>query len=112
MTPVVILAIDSRTPAFFLSPFVPALNFLIVAYLTTVAARAGLLITPEKAHIHIVLARVIDIAQVSNLALSFLTNVTATSIIATKSWCVRVVFKLDLMLTCALRLRHTGTRAC
>ncbi|KAI0266909.1 hypothetical protein BGY98DRAFT_1102405 [Russula aff. rugulosa BPL654] len=38
------------------------------------------------AHTHIVLSRVIDIAQVSNLVLSLLTNVIATSIIATKSW--------------------------
>jgi hypothetical protein len=53
--------------------------------------RAGLLITPEGAHIHRVLALVIDFAQVSNLVLSLLTNVIATSIIATKSWCVRVI---------------------
>ncbi|KAI0263148.1 hypothetical protein BGY98DRAFT_695802 [Russula aff. rugulosa BPL654] len=68
MTPVVSLAIDG------------------LAYLTTVVARAGLLITPEGAHTHIVLSSVLGIAQVSNLVLSLLTNVIATSIIATKSW--------------------------
>ncbi|KAF8502186.1 hypothetical protein F5888DRAFT_1176221 [Russula emetica] len=68
MTPVVILAIDS------------------LAYLTTVVVRAGLFITSEGAQIHTVFSRVIDIAQVSNLALSLLTNVIATSIIAAKSW--------------------------
>ncbi|KAI0276617.1 hypothetical protein BGY98DRAFT_693311 [Russula aff. rugulosa BPL654] len=68
MTPVVLLAIDS------------------LAYLTAVVARAGLFMTQEGTHIHILLARVIDIAQVSNLGLSLLTNVVATSIIAAKSW--------------------------
>jgi hypothetical protein len=62
-----------------------------VAYLTTVVARAGLLITQE-AQINKDLSLVIDIAQVSNLVLSLLTNVIATSIIATKSWCVHVIF--------------------
>lgn len=64
-----------------------------------------MLITSVEAHVHIVLARVIDIAQVSNLTLSLLTNVIATSIIAAKSWCVRVrvAFALDLMLTCAIK---------
>ena len=64
--------------------------------------RAGLFITPERAHIHKVLAGIIDLAKVSNLVLSLLTNAVATSIIAARSWCVRVIFKLELMLTCTL----------
>jgi hypothetical protein len=56
---------------------------------TVVAARVGLLITPEGAQSHQDLARIIDVAQVGNLALSLLTNVLATSIIAVKSWYVR-----------------------
>jgi len=73
-----------RLFAFFLHLF--CFELLPVAYLTTVVVRAGLLITPEGADIHKVLARIIDIAQVSNLVLSLLTNIIATSIIATKSW--------------------------
>ena len=87
MTPVVLLAIDSRTPSCLFS-IRSASNFPTVAYLTAVVARAGLFMTQEGTHIHILLARVIDIAQVSNLGLSLLTNVVATSIIAAKSWCV------------------------
>ncbi len=100
MTPVVILALDSRTPACCLSPSVLIRTFPVV-YLTTVVVRAGLLTTPEGTHTHEILALIIDIAQVSSLVLSLLTNVIATSIIAIKSWCVRVIFyyKLDLMLT-------------
>ncbi|KAH9998433.1 hypothetical protein BJV74DRAFT_904642 [Russula compacta] len=57
-----------------------------IVYVITIAVRAGLLATPEGAKIHQDLARAIDVAQVSNLGLSLLTNVLATSIIATKAW--------------------------
>lgn len=92
-----------RLPAFFLYLF--CVEFYPVLYLTTVTARAGLFITPEMAHIHKVLAGIIDLAKVSNLVLSLLTNAVATSIIAIRSWCVRVIFKFDLMLTCTLMTR-------
>jgi hypothetical protein len=85
-----------RLFAFFLHLF--CFELLPVAYLTTVVVRAGLLITPEGADIHKVLARIIDIAQVSNLVLSLLTNIIATSIIATKSWCVHVIFTISWIL--------------
>ncbi|KAH9992592.1 hypothetical protein BJV77DRAFT_962219 [Russula vinacea] len=65
----------------------PCIDTLV--YVITVAARAGLLITPEGAQSHHDLARIIDIAQVGNLALSLLTNALATSIIAVKCWIYR-----------------------
>jgi hypothetical protein len=74
---------------------------------TTVVVRAGLLITPKGAQSHQNLARIIDVAQVSNLVLSLLTNVLATSIIAVKSWYVRDI--LDLTLTCTL-MRHARAK--
>jgi hypothetical protein len=103
MTPVVILAIDSRTPTFYLSPSLSTLPHLscfelfLVVYVTTVVARAGLLITPEGAQSHKDLAHIIDITQVGNLVLSLLTNVFATSIIATKSWYVRGILQVGSM---------------
>jgi len=75
-----------------------ACNTSEITYLTMVVARAGLLITIEGNHVHKVLARTIDIAQVSDLVLSLLTNDIATSITAIKSWCVHVIFKLDWIL--------------
>ncbi|KAF8482914.1 hypothetical protein DFH94DRAFT_627208 [Russula ochroleuca] len=69
----------------------PVLAYFLLcfSYVTVVAARVGLLITPEGAQSHQDLARIIDVAQVGNLALSLLTNVLATSIIAVKSWMYR-----------------------
>ena len=113
MTPVVILAIDSRTPTFYLSPSPSTLPHLscfepfLVVYVATVVARAGLLITPEGAQSHKDLARIIDITQMSNLVLSLLTNVFATSIIATKSWCVRGILQVGSYV-----LHFDDTRTC
>lgn len=110
MTPVVTLAIDTRELAFLLRLSVLLHLFCFepfsVVYVITVAARAGLLITPEGAQSHHDLARIIDIAQVGNLALSLLTNALATSIIAVKCWYVRGI--LDLLLTCT----SDDTRVC
>lgn len=102
MTPVVILVIDIRELACFLPVCVLLHLFCFeispVVYVITVAARAGLLITPEGAWSHHDLAHIIDVAQVANLVLSLLTNALATSIIAVKSWYVRSI--LDVVLTC------------
>ena len=105
MTPVIALAIDSRTPAFLSSPSFYLLypiysvsNFHV--HVTAVVVRVVVwLITPECAQSHKDLARIVDVTQVSNLVLSFLTNVLATSIIAIKSWCILAI----LYPTCVLK---------
>lgn len=58
-----------------------------VAYLATVAVRAALYLVPGGEG-HQILARIIDVTQVSTLGLSLLTNVLATSIISVKAWYV------------------------
>jgi len=68
MTPIVILIVD------------------IFAYVTVLVVRVGLLIDPGGGRLFQVFTNIINVAQVSNLALSLLTNVSATSIIAAKSW--------------------------
>ena len=100
MTPVVLLALDTGTPAFVFYPSCSDLTFSPVVYLITVAVRAGLLATPKGTRVHKELALIINIAQVSNLVLSLLTNVIATSIIASKSWCVRVIFRIGYYVDC------------
>jgi hypothetical protein len=96
-----------RLLSFFLRLF--CFELFPVAYLTSVVAMTWLLVTPEGAQTHKVLVLIIDITEVGNLVLSLLINVIATSTMATKTWCVRVIFKLDHMLTCTL-VAHT--RAC
>ena len=97
MVPIVFLGINTST----LSPFSasaftsPVLRTFPVVYVFTVVVRAGLLATPGGAKIHQDFSRAIDVAQVTNLLLSLLTNVLATSIIATKTWYVGGVLKLS-----------------
>ncbi len=71
MTPVIVLAIDSRTPAFLSSLFIYFTPYILlrtftVVYVTSVVVRAGLFITPECAQSHKDLAHIIDVTQVSN----------------------------------------------
>jgi hypothetical protein len=96
-----------RLLSFFLRLF--CFELFPVVYLTSVVVMTWLLVNPEGAQTYRVLVLIINITQVSNLVLSLLTNAIATSIIATKTWCVRVIFKLDHTLTCTLM---THTRAC
>jgi hypothetical protein len=59
-----------------------------VIYVTTVVVRAALFAVPERFKDHRFLGHAIDVLQMSNLVLSLLTNVLATSIISFKAWCV------------------------
>jgi hypothetical protein len=68
------------------SPFLRR-SFTVV-YIAVVATRAGLLLTAEGTPIHGALTRTIDVAQMTNLALSLFINILGTLIIANKAWCV------------------------
>jgi len=61
-----------------------AINTLV--YMAVVATRAGLLLTAEGTPIHRTLAHTIDVAQMTNLVLSLLTNILGTLIISNKAW--------------------------
>lgn len=104
MTPVVILIVDIRTLTCFLrlAPFylIYSTSNLPVAYVTVLVVRVGLFIDPGGGRLFQVFTNIINVAQVSNLALSLLTNVSATSIIAAKSWYVRSI--LNITLSCSL----------
>jgi hypothetical protein len=105
MTPVVILIVDIRTFAL-PSPSCSTLPHLFyfepfpVAYVTVLVVRVGLFIDLGGGRLFQVFTNIINVAQVSNLALSLLTNVSATSIIAVKSWYVRSI--LNITLSCIL----------
>ena len=62
--------------------------------MTVLVVRVGTFIAPEGTRISQDFTTIINFAQVSNLTLSLLTNVFATSIIATKSWYVRSISDL------------------
>ncbi|KAI0254091.1 hypothetical protein BJV78DRAFT_1371651 [Lactifluus subvellereus] len=79
-----VLCADQSTAVLMIPVVTLIINFLF--YATTVGVRGALFIVPGGLKAHRILARIIDIAQVSNLGLSLLTNVLATSIIAYKAW--------------------------
>jgi len=79
-----VLCSDQNRVVLILPVIILGINTLI--YLLIVAARAGLLISSETAQSHRHLGRIIDVTQMANLALSLLTNIFATSIIAVKAW--------------------------
>lgn len=96
MTPVVILIVDISKLAYFL-PVVLLYLFepFLVSYVTVLVVRVGTFIAPGGTQISQDFTNIINFAQVSNLTLSLLTNVSATSIIATKSWYVRSILDLQ-----------------
>ena len=114
MFPVVMLVINIRALRSllficFASPVL--LSILPVIYMLTVAVRASLLIAPGGVHIHRDFTRTIDIAQVTNMVLSLLTNIFATSIIALKAWCVRIDVLGTFLLTAPLSTTRSFIKA-
>jgi hypothetical protein len=93
MIPVVMLGIKiGALSSLFLTLFYLTLTYLfeyiLVIYLITVTARAIEFISYNQTG-YIRLHLLIDIAQVAHVTLSLLINISATSIIALKAWCVR-----------------------
>ena len=93
IVPVVTLIINFCAPSSFPGLYVrfclidhsPLLKRLVF-YVTDVGARVGEYFASGKTHQ--ILTQIVNIAQVSNLGLSLLTNILATSIIALKAWYV------------------------
>ena len=66
-----------------------SLEHFLVVYLITVALRVAIVISPDGPH-HILFVTMIDGTQLTHMTLSLLINISATSIIALKAWCVRI----------------------
>jgi hypothetical protein len=106
MIPVVMLAIDTGALSFILLTLLcltmtcPSLEHFPVIYLMTVAVRATMLIPLDEIRMRGELLNMITAnTQLAHLILSSLVNICATSIIARKTWCVRVggVFALHFV---------------
>ena len=114
MVPVVTLIINFCAPCSFPSLYVrfclidhSSLLKCLVFYVADVGARIGEFFASGKTNQ--ILAQVLNIAQVSNLGLSLLTNILATSIIALKAWCV-CALKIAGWTLCDMRPGDTASR--
>ncbi|KAI0245431.1 hypothetical protein BJV78DRAFT_1287866 [Lactifluus subvellereus] len=79
-----VLCPDQSTPVLMLPVVALIINFLFYAII--VGVKAAFFNVPGRHKAHRTLAHIIDVADVSILGLSLLTNVLATSIIALKAW--------------------------
>jgi hypothetical protein len=80
-----------------------------VVYVITVVVRATLFVVPQHLKGHQILGHIMDVVQITNLALSLFTNVLATAIISAKAWCVCTLLKRNGARLCDARVRQKET---